>query len=159
IPKGRFGGQVPVSPCLARSLLATSERESSVRRAGSRPSQASRNVVGEGAERRTEHARSEILERVDAEIRLESDRKTPGQNATREPQRQLTDLGVQRLDVHRRSGSLPARCTLEHFGCKLDKLVLPIRDLIRVNVELLRWLSECTTPLDGCECHFSLEDR
>jgi hypothetical protein len=52
-------------------------------------------------------------------------------------ERQLADLCMECLDVHRRRGRLPARSTLEHFGGILEKLILPDRDQIWVDVELV----------------------
>jgi hypothetical protein len=44
-------------------------------------------------------------------------------------------------------------------GGGLEKLVFPLRDLVRVNVELLRPLGQSLIALHGCQGHFCLEAR
>jgi hypothetical protein len=48
---------------------------------------------------------------------------------------------VQSLDVHRRRRWLPAARPLEDFGGAFEKLIFPDRDLVDVNVKLIRQLS------------------
>jgi hypothetical protein len=52
-------------------------------------------------------------------------------------QRQLADLCVQRLQIHRRLSDGRAR-RAEHIGRSLLQLPLPFRDLVRMNLKLLR---------------------
>jgi len=53
---------------------------------------------------------------------------------------------VQCLYVDRRRLLLPA--ALEHNACSLQQLVLPLRDLLRLNIELLRQLGDRIVALD-----------
>jgi translation initiation factor IF-2 len=74
-------------------------------------------------------------------------------------QRQLPDLGLHLL----RAGTL-FRPTLlgrrhEHADRSVEQLGLPLRDLVGVNVELLRQLSQCSIALDGSKRHLRLEGR
>src|SRR4030081_1422217 len=63
-------------------------------------------------------------------------------------QRQLSDLGMQRLHVDGwLRGSLAAGT--EHIGCPFLELRLPRCDLIGVDVELLRKLSKRSIALQG----------
>lgn len=62
------------------------------------------------------------------------------------PQRQLANLGVQRLYVDRRLRSLAARLAAEYSGCTFQELRAPRRDLVRVNIKLLRQLRQRLLP-------------
>ena len=74
-------------------------------------------------------------------------------------QRQLSDLGMQRLHIDgRRVGSDPRRRP-EHPGGPFLKLRLPLRDLVGMNVEVLRQLSNRALAPDGGQRHFRLECR
>src|SRR5262245_54194859 len=44
-------------------------------------------------------------------------------------------------------------------GGAFEKLILPDRDLVDVNIKLLRQLSKRAIALDSSECHFCLESR
>src|SRR6266566_5240713 len=55
-------------------------------------------------------------------------------------------------------GSLAAAGT-EHIGCPFLELRLPRCDLIGVDVELLRKLSQGSIALQGRKCHLRLEGR
>src|SRR5436190_8255836 len=66
---------------------------------------------------------------------------------------------MERLHVDgRRRGSVAAAGT-EYIRCPFLKLRFPRCNLIGVDVELLRKLSQCTIALDGRECHLRLEGR
>ena len=58
-------------------------------------------------------------------------------------QRELADLGMQRLHIHGQRLGRAASRPPEHLGCTFLKLHLPLRDLIGMNVELLRELCQC----------------
>ena len=74
-------------------------------------------------------------------------------------QRQLSDLCMQRLHVDGwLRGSLAATGT-EHSGCPFLELRLPRCDLIGVDVELLRELSQGSIALQGRKRHPRLEGR
>ena len=47
----------------------------------------------------------------------------------------------------------------ENPGCAFKKLSLPLRDLIGVNVELLRQFGQRLLALQGGQGHFRLESR
>jgi hypothetical protein len=71
-------------------------------------------------------------------------------------QRQLSDLGMQRLHVDSwLRGSLAAAGT-EHIGCPFLELRLPRCDLIGVDVELLRKLSQFA-PFGAASATFALK--
>ena len=70
-------------------------------------------------------------------------------------QRQLADLGVQLLEVHRRFGA--ATVTAEDGTRALLQLRFPDRDLVRVDVELLRQLGQRLLSLDRRERRLRLE--
>src|ERR1700687_4986953 len=73
-------------------------------------------------------------------------------------QRQLSDLCMQRLHVDGwLRGSLAAGT--EHIGCPFLELRLPRCDLIGVDVELLRKLSQGSIAFDGRKRHLRLEGR
>ena len=52
-----------------------------------------------------------------------------------------------------------AAARTEHIGCPFLELCFPRRDLIGVDVELLRQLSQCSIALDGGKRHLGLEGR
>lgn len=56
-------------------------------------------------------------------------------------QRQLADLGVQRLQVEHRLGG--GRLAPKHVGGTGLQLLLPVSDLVGVKIELLRPLGQC----------------
>ena len=63
-------------------------------------------------------------------------------------QRQLSDLGMKRLQIHRHS--LAARRTgAEHPRSALQQLHFPGRDLVRMNVKKLRQLGQRLLALEG----------
>jgi hypothetical protein len=64
-------------------------------------------------------------------------------------QRQLSDLGMQHRQIHRRSLTVAATLRAKQPGCPVEKLCLPLRDLIGINVELLNQLGRRLLPLDG----------
>ena len=73
-------------------------------------------------------------------------------------QRQLPDLGVQRLQIHWRRARLALLLT-ENARRSFEKLGFPLRDLIGVNVELLRQFGQRLLALQSRKGHFRLEGR
>jgi len=73
-------------------------------------------------------------------------------------QRQLPDLGVERLHVDGRRGRRRAPRS-KNLGSPTLQLRLPRRYLIGVDVEVLGQLSHRSVALDGSERHLSLESR
>jgi transposase len=74
-------------------------------------------------------------------------------------QRQLSDLGMERLHVDGRLRGSAAATRTEHIGGSFLELRLPRCDLIGVHIELLCQLSQCSIALDGCKRHLGLESR
>jgi len=74
-------------------------------------------------------------------------------------QRQLPDLGVQHLQIHRRRRFRACRARAKHPRRTVEKLPLPTRDLVRMNVKLLRQLRQRLLALDRGQCHSRLEGR
>jgi hypothetical protein len=73
-------------------------------------------------------------------------------------QAQLTDLGMQRLQVYRwLARRRPGRT--EHVGRAFLQLPLLFRDLIRMHFELLRQFGQCPLAFDRCQRHLRLEHR
>jgi len=81
----------------------------------------------------------------------------PGQKIVH--QRQLADLGVQRLHVDRGLGRLAMAFRSENPCRPFQQLAAPRRDLVRVNVKLLRQLGQRPLALNGSQCHLGLEGR
>ena len=108
-----------------------------------------------------------------AQSRIGAER--PGQKIIH--QRQLADLGMQRLYVDRRLHRSSSHVRSKNTGGTFQKLRAPGRDLVRVNVELLRQLGQRLLPsaafptmlriagtlgcsaLHGCQRHSRLECR
>src|SRR4051812_6241359 len=63
-------------------------------------------------------------------------------------QRQLPDLGMERLDVDCRGTWLSLGCRLESPGSSFQQQRLPSRDLVRMNIELLRQFGQRLLALD-----------
>ena len=74
-------------------------------------------------------------------------------------QRQLADLGVQRLHVDGRWSRTVAAAGTEHIGSSAFELRFPRCDLIGMDVKLLRQLSQRSIALDGGKRHLRLEGR
>src|SRR3954447_5336568 len=74
-------------------------------------------------------------------------------------QRQLSGLGMEHRQVHRRSGLLAACFGAKHPGCPVEKLRLPLSNLVGMNVELLSQLGQRLLALDGGQSHLRLESR
>ena len=75
------------------------------------------------------------------------------------PSKKLADLGMKRLHVDGRlCCSVAAPCT-EHIGSPAFELPLPRCDLVGVDIELLRKLSQCSIAFDGGKRHFRFENR
>jgi len=72
-------------------------------------------------------------------------------------QRQLADLGVQRLEV--RSGVPFVGGRREHLGRACQELRAPLADLVRMDLELLRQLDQRPVATDGGQRHLRLERR
>jgi hypothetical protein len=70
----------------------------------------------------------------------------------------IADLGVQRLHVDRRR-CCPVAARPENIGSPALELRFTRRDLIGVNVELLRQLRQRSIALDGGKRYFRLEGR
>jgi hypothetical protein len=62
-------------------------------------------------------------------------------------ERQFSNFGMEHFQVNRWFRRL--RFARENLGCALQKLGSPRRDLVRVNVELLRQLGECFLALQS----------
>ena len=73
--------------------------------------------------------------------------------------RQLADLGMQRLHVDRRLRRLSVAVRAENPGSAFQQLPAPGRDLVRVNVKLLRQFGQRLLDLHGSQCHLRLESR
>ena len=73
-------------------------------------------------------------------------------------QRQFADLGVQRFQIDGGLFRLALLLT-EHAGRAFEKLAFPRRDLVRMNVELLRQLRQRPIALHGGQSHLRLECR
>ena len=73
-------------------------------------------------------------------------------------ERQLTELGVQRPHVNSRRGVLRL-FGAEHVGSAIEQLARPRRDLIGVNIELLRQLDQRLVASDGSQSHLRLKRR
>ena len=67
--------------------------------------------------------------------------------------------GMERPHVDGRLRAAVAAARTEHIGCPFLELCFPRRDLIGVDVELLRQLSQCSIALDGGKRHLGLEAR
>ena len=52
-------------------------------------------------------------------------------------QRQLSDLGMEHRQIHRRHLAVAATLRAKQPGCPVEKLRLPLGDLVGMNVELL----------------------
>src|SRR6202521_1827876 len=65
---------------------------------------------------------------------------------------------MERLHIDRGDGRCPAPWS-ENLGSAALKLRFPCRDLIGVNVEMLRQLGDCAVVLDGGQSHLRLEGR
>ncbi len=74
-------------------------------------------------------------------------------------QRYFANLGVERLHVNRRLSLLAPRPTAKYTCSPFQKLTKPLRDLIRVNVKLLRQFRQRLFALNGDQCHLCLECR
>jgi hypothetical protein len=66
---------------------------------------------------------------------------------------------MERLHVDGRLRGSAAPTGTKHVGCPFLKLRLPRCNLIGVNVELLRKLSQCSIALDGSKRHPRFEGR
>ena len=62
------------------------------------------------------------------------------------------------LQINRRRPGLDSAAP-ENTGRAFEKLTLPLRDLIGVDIELLRQLGQRLLALDRRQCHFRLEAR
>ena len=62
------------------------------------------------------------------------------------------------LQINRRRPGLDSAMP-ENAGRAFDKLTPPVRDLIGVDIELLRQLGQRLLALDRGQCHFCLEGR
>ena len=59
-------------------------------------------------------------------------------------------------DHDRRCG---LRLAVEHARCPIEELIAPLRDLVRMHVELLRQLDDRLLAPHGCKGHLRLEGR
>lgn len=85
-----------------------------------------------------------------AHSRISAER--PGQKITH--QRQLADVGVQRLHIGHRLGMAVRP---EYAGSAFQKLPPPGRDLVQVNVKLLRQLGQGPLFLTAAKATFALK--
>lgn len=72
-------------------------------------------------------------------------------------QRQLSDLGVQSLDV--RTGLALVGRSGEYLSGALQQLGSPLADLVGVDLELLGELDQGPVSPDGSQGHFRFERR
>src|SRR5450432_3617922 len=72
---------------------------------------------------------------------------------------QLSDLRMKRLHVDRRQRRLAAAAGPEYIGSTFLKQGLPRRNLVRVDVKMLRKLGQSHLALDGGKRHLGLERR
>lgn len=64
---------------------------------------------------------------------------------------------MQRFDVRTGFGCLPSFS--EYIGGVRQQLILPLHDLIRVNIESCGQLRQGLFPFKRCQCYFSFEGR
>src|SRR3954447_25513986 len=74
-------------------------------------------------------------------------------------ERQLADLGVQRFHVDGWRGRVRSRLRPEHPGRPLQELSLPGRDLVGMNVKLLRQFGQRLLTPYGSQGHLRFESR
>src|SRR3954467_15215562 len=75
------------------------------------------------------------------------------------PDSQLADLGVQRLDIDGGRGRFRSRLRTEPPGSPLQELSLPGRDLVRMDIELLRQFGQRLLTPYGSQGHLRFESR
>ena len=73
-------------------------------------------------------------------------------------QRQLSDLGVKRLQIHRRCLGM-RRPRAEDARCAIEQLRFPGRDLVGMDIENLRQIGQRLLALDGGQSHLCLKAR
>src|SRR4051812_10171941 len=66
---------------------------------------------------------------------------------------------MEHRQIHRRPLTVAATFCSEYPGCPVEKLRLPLGDLVGMNVELLRQLGQRLLALDGGQSHLRLESR
>src|SRR5271166_655407 len=66
---------------------------------------------------------------------------------------------MERLQIHRWSNGAGLGLGPEYSGSPLQKLRLPLRDLVDVNVELLRQFDQRLLALQGSQSNFRFETR
>jgi hypothetical protein len=71
---------------------------------------------------------------------------------------QLANLGVQLLQIDRRR-CCTLRNTAKNTGSAFQQLPAPRRDLVRMDIKLLRQLGQRLVPFDGGQSHLRLEGR
>lgn len=74
-------------------------------------------------------------------------------------QRQLPDLRMKRLHVDQGGGSLRLRLGPEYAGGPVKELAAPLRDLVGVDIELLRQIGQRLLAHDGRQRDLRLESR
>src|SRR4051812_5546401 len=72
---------------------------------------------------------------------------------------QLSDLGMQHRQVHRWTLTVAATLRAKQSGCPVEKLRLPLSDLVGMNVKLLCQLGQRLLALDSSQSHLRLESR
>src|SRR3954447_1307800 len=75
------------------------------------------------------------------------------------PDSQLADLGVQRLHIDGGRGRFRSRLRTEHPGSPLQELSLPRRNLVGMDIELLRQFGQRLLTPHGGQGHLCLECR
>src|SRR4051794_4230234 len=71
----------------------------------------------------------------------------------------LSDLGMEHRQIHRRPLIVAATLRAKQPGCPVEQLRLPLGDLVGMNVELLCQLGQRLLALDGGQSHLRLESR
>jgi hypothetical protein len=66
---------------------------------------------------------------------------------------------MQYRQIHCRPLTVAAAIRSKNPGCPVEKLRFPLRDLVGMNVELLRQLGQRLFALDGSQSHLRLESR
>src|SRR4051794_27926020 len=66
---------------------------------------------------------------------------------------------MEHRQIHRRHLAVAATLRAKQSGCPVEKLRLPLGDLVGVNVELLCQLGQRLLALDGGQSHLRLESR
>jgi hypothetical protein len=72
---------------------------------------------------------------------------------------QLADLPIQKIDLRLAGHPLGRAAALENARGTVQKLLLPVVNLVRMNPKLTRQLGDRPVALDRCQGHLGLEPR